>query len=296
MTRTLVLALAAVLLVPAAPLVAQGRDEARPRDLERLLEDARNLDEDLLELPTGESAAREFGRRAEEIREDTIYLKVKMRRHQRAHASGTGVTYDEVAELRRAIGELREDLRRERAAQGRDVRLPEGTRVLVRLDEPLSSATARREDRFDASVLRPVRADGAVAIVAGTRVRGIVKMAEPASRGAKGGQLELDFDTLYLEPRRLDLRSRVVSLDQDDSGRDAAGKAGIGAVLGGVLGGILGGKKGAIVGIIVGGTGAVVASKGDEVELPAGTVITLELTYPLLIEQDAQEAPPPPRR
>ncbi len=286
MTRTRVLALATLLLVPAVTLDAQGRDEARPRDLERLLEDARNLDEDLLDPPADESAARELTQRAEEIREDTIYLKVKMRRHRRANAAGTGVSYDEVAELRRAISDLRDDLRRERAAQSRELRLPEGTRLLVRLDEPLSSATARREDRFDASVLRPVRAEGAVAVPAGTRVRGLIKRAEPAARGSKGGQLELDFDTLYLEPRRLDLRSRVVSLDQDDTGRDTAGKAGIGAVLGGVLGGILGGKKGAIVGIIVGGTGAVVASKGDEVELPAGTVVTLELTYPLVIAAD----------
>jgi hypothetical protein len=289
MKHTLALALGAGLLLGAVPARSQGRDEARPRDLERLLEDARNLDEELLDLPAAESEAREFSERAEEIREDTIYLKVKMRRHRRASATGTGVSYDEVSELRRTIADLRDDLRRtrERDARGRDLRLPEGTRVLVRLDEPLSSATARREDRFDASVLRPVRADGQVAIPAGARVRGVVKAAEPAQRASKGGQLELDFDTLYLEPRRLDLRSRVVSLDQDDTGRDgAAGKAGIGAVLGGVLGGILGGKKGAIVGIIVGGTGAVVASKGDEVELPAGTVVTLELTYPLAIERD----------
>jgi hypothetical protein len=287
MTRTLVLTLGAALMLTGPPLGAQGRDEARPRDLERLLEDARNLDEELLDLPADESESREFTRRAEEIREDTIYLKVKMRRHRRANATGTGVSYDEVSDLRRAIGDLRDDLRlaRDREARGRDLRLPEGTRVLVRLDEPLSSATARREDRFDASVFRPVRADGLVAVPAGARVRGVVKLAEPAQRASKGGQLEVDFDTLYLEPRRLDLRSRVVSLDQDD--RDTtAGKAGIGAVLGGVVGSILGGKKGAIVGIIVGGTGAVVASKGDEVELPTGTVITLELTYPLTIELD----------
>ncbi len=289
MTRTLVGALVGGMLLAAASMGAQGRDEARPRDLERLLEDARNLDEELLDLPADESEAREFTQRAEEIREDTIYLKVKMRRHRRDHPSFTGVTYDEVSELRRAISDLRDDVRqaRDRETRGRDLRLPEGTRVLVRLDEPLSSATARREDRFDASVLRPVRADGVVAIPAGARVRGVVKVAEPAQRASKGGQLELDFDTLYLEPRRLDLRSRVVSLDQDDTGRDStAGKAGIGAVLGGVVGSILGGKKGAIVGIIVGGTGAVVASKGDEVELPAGTVVTLELTYPLAIERD----------
>jgi len=65
----------------------------------------------------------------------------------------------------------------------------------------------------------------------------------------------------------------------------SAEKAGIGAVLGGVVGSILGGKKGAIVGILVGGTGAVVASKGEEVELPEGTILTLTLEKPLPIPQ-----------
>lgn len=292
MTRTLALTLVAGLLWPAAALCAQrhdGRDdEARPRDLRGLAEDAQNLDGELEALPAGAPESAEFRRRAEEIREDTIYIKVKMRRHQRTGEPGTGVSFDEVSDVRRAITELRDDIERslEREARGRDLRLPEGTRVLVRLDEPLSSRTARREDRFDASVYRPVRAQGRVALPAGARLRGVVKDVEPAQRASKGGHLELDLDTLYLERRRLDLRSRVVSLDEDDSGSDTAGKAGIGAVLGGVLGGILGGKKGAVVGIIVGGTGAVVASKGNEVDLPAGTIVTIELTYPLVIEPE----------
>ncbi|MCG6922678.1 MAG: hypothetical protein LJF15_16560 [Acidobacteria bacterium] len=54
--------------------------------------------------------------------------------------------------------------------------------------------------------------------------------------------------------------------------------------MGGVLGGILGGKKGAIAGILVGGGGAVAATKGDDVELPAGTVLTVRLERPLIIE------------
>jgi hypothetical protein len=289
MRRTLAFIFVAGSLLPAAVTGAQGRDDdARPRELQRLLEDAQNLDGELEALPSGAPDSDEFRRRADEIREDTIYLKVKMRRHQRTGGPGTGVSFDEVSDVRRSIADLRDDIERslEREARGRELRLPEGTRVLVRLDEALSSRTARREDRFDASVHRPVRAEGRVAVPAGARLRGIVKDVEQAQRASKGGHIELEFDTLYLGRQRLDLRSRVVSLDQDAGGSDTAGKAGIGAVLGGVLGGILGGKKGAIVGIIVGGTGAVVASKGEEVDLPAGTIVTVELTSRLVIEPE----------
>ena len=269
-------------LTAALAVTAQSRDEARLRDVQRLQEDLANLDEELTGLQPGDPKADAFRARGEEIREETIYLKVKMRRHKRAGLEGTGVSFDEVEDLRRAIRDLREDLEQAFGRGDREVRVPEGTKMLVRLDEPLSSKTARREKRFEASVFRPVRAEGKLAIPAGAPVRGIVRDVEPAQRPSRGARLELDFDALYLDSRRLDLRTRVVSVADDDRDEKAE-KAGVGAILGGVIGGILGGKKGAIVGIVIGGTGAVVATKGEEVELPAGTILTVRLERPLTI-------------
>jgi hypothetical protein len=277
-----VLALAALAL--PFSVAAQGAEEARPRDLQRLQDDLRNLDEDLGALEPGDSRAEAFRQRAEEIREDTIALKVKMRRQERSGREGTGVAMDEVEELRRSIRELRDDLGRTFGADNRrEVQIPEGTQFSVRLDEPLSSRTARREDRFEASVFRPVRSEGMLAIPAGARMRGIVRDVEPAQRPSKGGRLDLDFDTLYLDRDRLDIRARVVSINDGGGPGETAGKAGIGALLGGVLGGILGGHKGAIAGILIGGTGAVVGTRGDEVELPAGAVLIVRLDRPLVV-------------
>jgi hypothetical protein len=135
-----------------------------------------------------------------------------------------------------------------------------------------------------------VRASGITAVPAGTRVRGIVRLAEPAERPSRSGRLELDFDALYLERTRLDLRSRVVSVLEEEQRGNTAEKAGIGAVLGGVLGGILGGKKGALAGVLIGGTGAVVATKGDDVELPAGTIVTIRLERPLTFEAGGERS------
>jgi len=277
----------ALLSLALAPMPARGqaRDEARPRDLQRLQEDLKNLDEELQALDAGGSKAEDLQRRAEEIREEVVYLKVKMRHHQRAGREGTGVLYDEISDLRRLISDLRDDIAQGAGRDARELRIREGTDILVRLDEGLSSRTARREDRFEASIARPIRAEGGgLALPAGTRVRGIVRAAEPAQRGSKGGRLELDFDAIYLDRTRLDLRSRVVAiLDEDEDRLDTREKAGIGAVLGGVLGGILGGKKGAIAGIAIGAGGAVAASRGDEVDLPAGTLVTIRLDRPLVI-------------
>jgi hypothetical protein len=277
------------LVLVAASSSAQGRDEARPRDVQRLQEALESLDEAMAALEPGDARADEFRRRAEEIREDTIYVKVKMRRHQKRGERGTGVSYDEVEDVRQAVSELREDLDRAFGGDrdGDDVRLAEGTEIVVRLDETLSSRTARREDRFDASVFRPVRAGRRVLLPVGARVRGTVREAEPAQRGSKAGRLEIDFDALFLGRERYDLRARVISIAEEDrqEGVGTAGKAGIGATLGAILGGVIGGSKGAVIGILVGGTGAVVGSKGEEVELPAGTVVSLRLERPLSVSR-----------
>ena len=50
-----------------------------------------------------------------------------------------------------------------------------------------------------------------------------------------------------------------------------------------MVGGILGGRKGAIAGILIGGSGAIVATKGQDVELPAGSVIDIRLEQALVV-------------
>jgi len=275
-------------LAAALPVGAQGRDEARPRDLQRLQQELSNLDEDLQGLDSSDRPAEEFRQRAEDIREQVIYLKVKMRRNQSAGREGTGVFYDEVADLQHSIRVLRKDMEQAFAGtRGDDVRLAPGAPILVRLEEGLSSRTARVEDRFEASVFRPVRADGGIAIPAGVTLRGTVRFVEAARRPSKEGRLELDFNSLELDPGRVDMAGHVVALGDDGDPR-RVNKVGVGATLGGILGAILGGGKGAVIGTVLGGGGAVVGTKGDDVDLPPGTILTVVLDRPLII--------PPQRR
>ena len=295
---TALMAVALLLLAGAgrAPAPAPAVDEARPQDLQYLQGELESLDEQLRRIEPSDAKADDFRRRADEIREDVTFLKVKMRRAQREGASGTGVSVREVEDIRRDVSALQDDIDRSfGAARARDdtrdaavLHLPEGTAIRIRLEMPLSSRTAKSEDRFDATVYSPVRIEGRVAIATGTRVRGYVRQAEPAHRPSKAGQLDLDFDTLYVGTERLDLRVSVSAIEGNEGGSSTGKKAGIGAAIGGVLGGILGGTKGAIIGVAVGGGGAVVASRGEDVELPAGTIVLVRLNRPLAV--------PAPRR
>ena len=59
--------------------------------------------------------------------------------------------------------------------------------------------------------------------------------------------------------------------------REEVGTVGAGAGVGGVIGGIVGGVKGAILGAVIGAGGAVAATEGKDVHLPAGAIIRIRL-------------------
>ena len=69
---------------------------------------------------------------------------------------------------------------------------------------------------------------------------------------------------------------------QQNKGDDVK-KGGAGAGLGAIVGGIAGGGTGAAIGAVAGGTGAVLATKGKEVEIPPGTVVSALLQSALTI-------------
>jgi hypothetical protein len=294
--KTFLWALVAVALLCPASLSAAIDDQAELRDIQRLQQELENLDDDLQTLDgLPASTSRELRDRADGIRDEATYLKVKIERNQRRGEAGTGVAMSEIEALSREVRELRNDIDSYSAraarpdsnaiARGRELRIPEGTEISVRLEESLSSATARDEDRFKATLQQPVRVDGAVAIPAGAEVRGIVRSAEAADRLRRSGRLTLDFDTVYVDGTRLDLRTRIVSLQDEVGSKETARKAGIGAIIGGVVGGLLKGRTGALVGVLAGG-GVVMAQRGEDVEIPEGTILRVRLDRAVAVSRE----------
>jgi type IV secretory pathway VirB10-like protein len=276
-------AMALVTALAVAPIAAEHPTSATYRDIQDLQYDLENLDASLRDLDSRETSS--FQQRAEQIREDVTRLEAQLRRHLQDPDRGLGATQDEVANLRRSIAALQADISETPARRPRSAgTLPEGTSFEVRLDEALSSKTARREDRFFASIATPVRVDGRVVLPAGTRVRGIVDDVQEAERPARSGRLDLVFDRIaFADGAEILLHSRVVSIEESLDAGDTAKKAGIGAILGGVLGSIIGGKKGALAGIVIGGAGGVVGTSGQEVTLPVGTTLSLRLEKQVVV-------------
>lgn len=283
MNRFALIFLGTALLLPAAPVMADHPGAATARDIRLLQDELENLDSRLATLPA-DSRTADLQSRERQIRDDVTALREQIRRHRQDNREGYGASRQAVEDLRERIRILGSDI--DRSYAGRyptgDLAIAEGTQVHVRLEEPLSSRTARTEDRVEATVELPVRdSSGRILIPAGSRVVGTVTKVERAQRPLRGGELEMAFDSIYLGSTRYDIRTRVVAVDEDLDRGDTAERAGLGAVLGGVLGGLLGGTKGALIGLVIGGTGGVASSRGEEVELPAGTILTLSLERPL---------------
>ena len=263
--------------------IAAHAQAARGRDLRSLQTELTRLDEALDALPAENPRRAEFERRAQDLRDDVTWLEGQMRQRREDPSRGDGATVEKVQQVQQSAAALRRDIDAtlDRAAQPdarRDAEIPAGTEFEVSLDQPLSSRTARIEDRAEATTLDPIMVAGREVVPAGTPLSGIVTDVQTAERVQKDGRLTLDFRSLDMEGAATSIRTTVVSVSEQHSGGSSAKKGGLGALLGGVIGGVIGGKEGVLLGAVVGGGGTLAATKGENVELPEGTVLRLRFT------------------
>ena len=158
--------------------------------------------------------------------------------------------------------------------------IPAGTELQLVLESGLSSTTSRVGDPVTARVARAMSPDGRILLPGGTVLKGRVYRAEEAGRVSGKARLAVDFDRIVVRGVEHRLDTTAIDVEGPDShGRDAAiigGSTVGGAIIGGILGGGSGAKKGAVVGVL-GGTGAVLATRGKEVEIPAGSNWTVRV-------------------
>lgn len=159
--------------------------------------------------------------------------------------------------------------------------------VGLQLESTVHSERARVEDRVEARVVRDVRADGAVAIPAGSRAQGSVVLVERGGRFKERARLGIRFHTLVLaDGTRLPISTETIYRYGDAPSNGTAAKIGGGAVAGAILGAVIGGAKGAAIGATAGaggGTAAVMASDRSAASFASGTEVTARLTAPVTL-------------
>lgn len=160
-------------------------------------------------------------------------------------------------------------------------RIPVGQEMDLRLRTSLSSETASVEQRFEATTAVDLMQNDRVLVPAGSTVRGVVSSLEKAGRLDRAGRLTLAFDQMQVNGRTIPIRATATQVFESGGIREEAGTAGVGAGVGGLVGGLLGGLKGAILGAVIGAGGAIAATDGKDIELPAGTIVRIRLDSPV---------------
>jgi hypothetical protein len=167
-----------------------------------------------------------------------------------------------------------------------DVTVASGTELPLELLSSLSSETAAVETEVRARLKQAVTVNGETVIPNGATLVGSVTEVERSGRVQGRAHLAVRFTEVTFSGERHRVNTQPLSFDAEATKKEDATKVGAGAGIGAVIGGILGGGKGAATGAAIGGAaggGAVLATRGKEVELASGTALTAVLAAPLTV-------------
>jgi hypothetical protein len=290
-------ALAALVVTAlAAPALAQNVTQV---EIQRLQDNIYQASTDVSQLRSRDaSRATQLQTELDDLRDEVIYLKVKLRKER-------SLPRTEYADVRDRIETLRTRAQEDRfatsappapaaaargtsgttatTARGGALEIPAGTEMDVRLSNNLNSGTALVEDRFEATTLVDVNVNGRTAIPAGSVMRGVVTAVEPATRTNRTAKMTVSFDQVTVNGRAYPMRGTVTQAIEGEGIRGETARVGTGAGVGAIIGGILGGFKGALAGILIGAGGTIAATEGKEVELPQGSVLRVRVDSPVQI-------------
>jgi hypothetical protein len=164
-----------------------------------------------------------------------------------------------------------------------------GTELPLELLTTLSSETAVVETEVRARLKQAVTVNGETVVPNGATLIGSVTEVERAGRVKGRSHLAMRFTEVTYSGERHRINTAPLSFEGEATKSEDATKVGVGAGVGAVIGGILGGGGGAAKGAAIGGAaggGAVLATRGKEVELASGTALTAVLSAPLTLTID----------
>jgi hypothetical protein len=183
--------------------------------------------------------------------------------------------------------------------------IPPGAHLLLRMENSLSTRTAKEGDYVYLKTASPVSANGQIIVPVGSYVQGVVAQTKRSGRVTGKAELAIRLETLTLaQGQVVKFAPHLSSVDSGDSGQKVTGKenvveqaptrgkdaervailAGSGASIGGIADRSW---KGAGIGAAAGGAvglATVLLTRGKEVELRQGSTLDVVFDRPVAIE------------
>jgi hypothetical protein len=180
----------------------------------------------------------------------------------------------------------------------REVRIPSGTLIPIRMIDAVDSASGHEGESFRASVDAPVIVRGETVIPDGAEAW--VKLTSVQSAGNLRGtsELKLQLDRVSIGEKDYTIESSAFVKTGSGQGAKTARTAGLGAAIGAAIGAIAGGGKGAAIGAATGagaGVGVEAVTKGEQVRVDSETRLDfrLEESLEVTLESSPSKAGPP---
>ena len=177
---------------------------------------------------------------------------------------------------------------KERVPVVRHITIPAGTVLRLRVDRGFGSDISRVEDRVPATLSRAVVIGGQTVLPAGSTATGYVSEATRPGKVKGRGRVAVRFNRIAppseSDSYRMDTRSWVAVAPASKK-KDALTIA-LPAAGGAAIGALVDGKKGAGIGSLIGGgagTAAVLSTRGKDVRVGNGAVLSVRLASPLTV-------------
>jgi hypothetical protein len=166
------------------------------------------------------------------------------------------------------------------------VTLQEGTLLSVRTDSGLSTKSHEAGQSFTATLDQPVLQGGKEIAARGAQVQGKIVEADPGGRVKGVASLTVRLTSLEVGGQAVSISTNTVTREARATKRTDAVKIAVGTGIGAAIGALTGGGKGAAVGAAAGGgagTGVVLATRGEEAEIPSESLLNFELRAPVTV-------------
>jgi hypothetical protein len=172
------------------------------------------------------------------------------------------------------------------SARQREIVIPSGTVVHVRMIDSIDSDQNRAGQIFRGSLDSPIQINHQVVLPRGSTAYIRLVDAESAGRVKGRSELKLQLDHIAVGNHTYQVHSSVVEFRGKSQGKKTAKSAGIGAIVGGGLGALFGGGKGAAIGAGLGaGTGVATRAvkNSEQILVPSESLVQFRLASPLRV-------------
>jgi hypothetical protein len=163
--------------------------------------------------------------------------------------------------------------------KNKSITVPAGTRLVVRTNTSLNSKQHKAGHKFMAKLEADLVVEERVIAPRGSTLYGVISASKQSGRLVGKSTIELTFTDIMLNNQMLPIKTSGVKTLTEATGKNTVSKTARAAAVGGLIDGSSGAKTGAKVGL-----GLSVLSRGNSVNIPAGTMLELQIAVPFTVK------------